>query len=236
MMELFSYRDWVCVCTAFLSGHCFLKFILIFFSKDRYFSLHSLVLQCRNVPTSRWRMIKKGKLTGWSLLFMKGDLFRISNFIFRVLNPTSAYPVNFCWPDSICRKGHLEGDFLSRRNFWGKSDERAEMLQLPSNTFCAWKLPAFPAKCHHVNLFQRNKKCLRFLRALLSVIYPFVYIKLTIPTVKQEERFGISIFAVSSTSLSDLQSCKKLFFLVFYFEDFRGYIPQVIWWLSFYLA
>lgn len=156
----------------------------------------------------------------WKVTFSR--FFRISNFVFPVLNPTSAYPANLCWLDSVCRKGHLEGDFLSLRNLWGKSDEWAEMLRLPSRTPVtfsvpgrAWKLPAFPAKCHRVDLFQRNKKRPRLLWALLSVIYPFVYIKLTIPTVKQEERFWISTFAVNSISLSDLQSCKKLFCLVF---------------------
>lgn len=50
----------VCVCIAFLSGHCFLKFVLIPVSKVKYFSLHSLVLQCRNIPTaSRWTLVKK---------------------------------------------------------------------------------------------------------------------------------------------------------------------------------
>lgn len=49
----------MCLCIAFLSGQCFLKFVLIPISKVRYFSLHSLVLQCQNIMsiTSKWRLV-----------------------------------------------------------------------------------------------------------------------------------------------------------------------------------
>lgn len=208
-----SATEIVCVCTAFLSWHYFLKRILILVSKDRYFSSNSCIAVSMFLPADG-EQLKKVKWPDdhsslWKMTF--SEFFRISKFIFPVLNPSSAYLIKFCWLDSVCRKWCLEGDFLSHRNLWGKADEWAEMFKLPSRTAVtlsvpgrAWWFPAFPAECHCGNLLHMDEKALRLLWALRSVIYPFVYIKLTIATAKWEEKFGSSTFAVNSFILSGL--------------------------------